>query len=551
MDDAQSRNDVDLTVSRPQSCPSPVRTECHGPRPTDKASVESGCSANQMFREVTQRLCGSLDIKTALDDTRRYLASFMPADAIHIIEVDEVAGLMRTVAFASSGSPALLAESDVLQLPRKTLKDLNDFQRRLGPIVNRPSDVPDIAEVFARYGFTLDISLVHLELDRSERIAGAVTISAEGIDRYDERHVRLLELLRVPFAIALSNALRYEEVNVLRARLEEDNRHLRSELRKTTAKVIGTRLGLRHVMEMVDQVAPLDSPVLLLGETGSGKEVIANALHERSSRRDGPLVRVNCGAMPETLVDSELFGHERGAFTGAVATKLGLFERANRGTIFLDEVGELPAAAQVKLLRVLQTMQFERVGGTRTLSTDVRVLTATHRNLQEMVRRGTFREDLWYRLNVFPIHIPPLRERKDDIPTLTRHFMEMRARDMNLSFHPTLAQGAIDQLIAYDWPGNVRELRNVIERALILCQGRPLAFPLLGREREPRQRALQAPPDVPLVSFEQATTRHILDALKQTRGRIKGPGGAAEVLGLHPSTLRNKMNRLGLDHYLS
>jgi transcriptional regulator with GAF, ATPase, and Fis domain len=508
--------------------------------------LEPGCNANQIFREVTQRLCGSLDIKTALDDTRCYLASLMPADAIHIVQLDEIAGLMRTVAFASSGEPSFLPASDVLQIPRTTLKELNDVQRRLGPILNRPCDIPEVAETFARYGFPPDISLLHLELDRGERIVGAVTISAKGVDRYDERHVRLLELLRVPFAISLSNALRYEEVNLLRARLEEDNRHLRSELQKGSAVVVGTRLGLRHVMEMVEQVAPLDSPVLLLGETGSGKEVLANALHERSSRRDGPLVRVNCGAIPESLVDSELFGHERGAFTGAIATKLGLFERANHGTIFLDEVGELPAAAQVKLLRVVQTMQFERVGGTRTLSTDVRVLTATHRNLQEMVRRGTFREDLWYRLNVFPIHIPPLRERKDDIPTLTRHFMEMRARDMNLSYHPTLAQGAIDQLLAYDWPGNVRELRNVIERALILCQGRPLSFPLLGREREPTKQAPRASNDEPLVSFDQATARHIRRALDLTRGRIKGPGGAAELLGLHPSTLRNKMNRLGI-----
>ena len=299
-------------------------------------------------------------------------------------------------------------------------------------------------------------------------------------------------------------------------------------------------------MEMVEQVAPTDSPVLLLGETGSGKEVIANALHTHSNRRDGPMIRVNCGAIPASLIDSELFGHERGAFTGAISTKLGIFERANHGTVFLDEVGELPLAAQVRFLRVLQTMQLERVGGTRTISTDVRVLTATNRDLAKMVKAGTFREDLWYRLNVFPIRIPPLRERKEDIPTLTRHFMEARARDMNLSYHPTLSATAIDQLLAYDWPGNVRELRNVIERALILCQGQPLSFPHLGQATGPSILPVPALDNEPLVPFNEATARHIRRALESTQGRIKGSGGAAELLGLHPSTLRNKMRKLGI-----
>ena len=244
-----------------------------------------------------------------------------------------------------------------------------------------------------------------------------------------------MSLLNEPFAIAFSNTLKHQEVLRLKDLLADDNRYLHRELLHLSGEeIVGADFGLKRVIEMVRQVAPLNSPVLLLGETGVGKDVIANAIHYSSPRKDGPLVKVNCGAIPETLLDSELFGHEKGAFTGAISQKRGRFERANQGTIFLDEIGELPSPAQVRMLRVLQYKEIERVGGTNPIPVDIRLIAATNRNLEEMVKTKQFREDLWFRLNVFPIHIPPLRERKEDIPALVRHFVKRKSRELKLAY---------------------------------------------------------------------------------------------------------------------
>lgn len=291
---------------------------------------------------------------------------------------------------------------------------------------------------------------------------------------------------------------------------------------------------------MVKTVARTSSPVLILGETGAGKEVLAKSIHQMSPRKDEAFIKVQCGAMPDTLLDSELFGHERGAFTGAAGVKKGRFERANRGTIFLDEIGELSLDAQVRLLRVLQEKEFERLGGQHTIRVDVRVIAATHRNLQEMVRRKAFREDLWFRLNVFPIEIPPLRARKEDILALVQYFTIKRSRELNLPASPGLAPGTLDRLIAYDWPGNVRELQNVIERGLIISNGRPIEipatyFPLPEKVSEQEGRML--------ATLDSVIKSQMIFTLEKTRGRIEGPGGAAELLGLHPSTLRGKLRK--------
>jgi len=345
--------------------------------------------------------------------------------------------------------------------------------------------------------------------------------------------------------------LRHQEVSRLKDMLADDNRYLFSELRLVSGdEIIGSDFGLRSVMEMVKQVAPIDSPVLLLGETGVGKEVIANAIHYSSHRKDGPFIKVNCGAIPETLLDSELFGHEKGAFTGAVGQRRGRFERANKGTIFLDEIGELPPQAQVRLLRVLQTKEIERVGGTTSIPVDVRILSASNRNLQEMIASGRFREDLWFRLNVFPITIPPLRQRREDIPALVHYFIDRKCKELKLTDRPVLGHGAIDRLVAYDWPGNVRELENMIERALIQHQGGALSFETLlpvshSGDRTPIQdsgRNRDLPP------LDEMTVQHIRQALEMAGGKINGPGGAAQILGLHPNTLRNRMNRLGIPY---
>ena len=297
----------------------------------------------------------------------------------------------------------------------------------------------------------------------------------KGKDRYSEEHARLFSMLREPFGIAMSNTLKHQEVLKLKDILADDNRYLREGLLRVSGEeVIGEKLGLKEVMEMVRQVAVLVSPVLLLGETGVGNGVIAKAIHYVCPRRDRPFIIVNCGATPDTLLDSELFCHEKGAFAGALAQKRVRFERANKWTIFLDEIGELPPEAQVRMLRVLQNREIERVGGSQTIPVDMRIIAATNRNLEGMVRSKQFREDLWFRLNVFPIRIPPLRERKEDIPPLVHHFIDRKSRELKLHPSPKLAPGAIERLVAYHWPGNVRELENIVERDLILHKDEPL-----------------------------------------------------------------------------
>jgi PAS domain S-box-containing protein len=305
-------------------------------------------------------------------------------------------------------------------------------------------------------------------------------------------------------------------------------------------EIHGRSAAMQEVFRAIELVADTDSSVLIFGETGSGKELIARAIHRSSRRAAAVMVKVNCGALPAALVESELFGHERGAFTGAVQQKKGRFELANRGTIFLDEVGELPLESQVKLLRVLQEHEFERVGGTQTLRVDARVIAATNRNLAADVHRGAFRSDLFFRLNIFPIWVPPLRDRLDDIPVLARHFVREFATRMGRTVD-RIDRGALEQLAAYNWPGNIRELANILERAIILCQGRVLQSTHLGLPA-----AVPAATD-DVVTLDEAERRHILKALERTGGVLAGPKGAAALLGVNRSTLWSRMRKLGIE----
>ena len=307
---------------------------------------------------------------------------------------------------------------------------------------------------------------------------------------------------------------------------------------------MGQSAALRRVLEEVETVAPTDSTVLIYGETGTGKELIARAIHNLSLRRSNPFVKLNCAAIPTGLLESELFGHEKGAFTGAIAQRIGRFELANRGTIFLDEIGDIPLELQPKLLRVLQEREFERLGSTRTLHSDARLIAATNANLAERVKEKRFRSDLYYRLNVFPILIPPLRERREDIPFLVRHFVQKYGRRMGKRID-TIPATAMNALSESHWPGNVRELENVIERAVILCEGGTFSVDETWLKRELLQVSGPAVPfGGTLLSREKET---IEGALAVSRGRIAGPVGAAAKLGIPRQTLESKIKRLGID----
>lgn len=325
-------------------------------------------------------------------------------------------------------------------------------------------------------------------------------------------------------------------------RLESQNFYLREELIDAfnSGEIIGASAPMQEVFQYVAMVAATDSTVLLLGETGTGKELVARAIHRQSNRKDGVMVRVNCGALPSGLVENELFGHEKGAFTGADARKKGRFELANNSTIFFDEVGELPLDAQTKLLRVLQEQELERVGGSETVKVDVRVIAATHRNLEDDVKKGGFRADLFYRLHIFPIRIPPLRERVDDIPLLTNHFVNKFATRLGKNI-TTINRRTIEKLISWNWPGNVRELANILERAVILCKGKALQPEHIGLSNASITN------DGRLPTLEEAERRLIKQALEKCNGRLSGPRGAAILLGINRSTLWSRMQKLGIN----
>jgi len=368
-----------------------------------------------------------------------------------------------------------------------------------------------------------------------------------------------IEALVEPLASVLRHYVRQRDAAELHEAAEADRRSLLSRLgrKDVTEAIVGADSGLRDVMERVAQVARSDAPVLLLGETGSGKEVVARAIHRQSPRAEGPFIRVNCGAIPDDLIDSELFGHERGSFTGAVAQRRGWFERADGGTLFLDEVAELPLPAQVRLLRVLQDGLVQRVGGEQSIAANVRVIAATHQNLRAMIRDGRFREDLWYRLAVFPIELPSLRERLGDVPTLAAHFAQRAAGKLGLAACLP-SEEDIRLLCGYDWPGNIRELASVIERAAILGNGQRLevskalgiARPAASPPRLPSPANFDSSGDgfdTAAPSFDDHARAIIEAALRRSLGRVDGPFGAARQLNVNPQTLRSRMKKLGIE----
>jgi formate hydrogenlyase transcriptional activator len=373
-------------------------------------------------------------------------------------------------------------------------------------------------------------------------VLGVLQLTSRKEHSFTGQDLQFLEQVASQIAITVANALEYKEINETKERLAEQTLYLEEEIRveHNFEEVVGYSSKLKEVLEGIEIVAPTDSTVLVLGETGTGKELVARAIHNRSSRRGQPFVKINCAAIPSGLLESELFGHEKGAFTGAIAQKIGRFELAHKGTLFLDEVGDIPLELQPKLLRVLQEQEFERLGSTRTQRVDVRLLAATNSNLTQMVAEKKFRSDLYYRLNVFPVKVPPLRERREDIPLLVRHFANKYSRRVGKRIR-TIPKEVMDTLTMYSWPGNIRELQNLMERAVLLSSGPILRVPVAellaesDREREQDGNVL-----------EQAERELIVKALRETNWVVGGPRGAAVRLGLSRTTLAYKMQRLDI-----
>ena len=484
----------------------------------------------------------------------RLLGHRLPIDLVMVRRLVPEHGRIDTVAAADCHSDAPV-ECPRTPCPAETMSRLVAWCGDGDVRVSEPGEDP-VVDALAPAGPRG--STVACPLTIAGHSPGAVLLVARRARGLDSSHLAVATRLVEPLTAALEHQIHLQELARLKESLEADRQALLNRLQRDdiVESLVGCDAGLRGVMQRVEQVAPTDTAVLLLGETGTGKEVVARAIHAASRRESGPMVRVNCGAIPAELVDSELFGHERGSFTGAVALSKGWFERADGGTLFLDEIGELPLPAQVRLLRILQDGTLERVGGQQTLTVDVRIVAATNQELEAMVAAGRFREDLWYRISVFPIRIPSLRERREDIPALATHFAARAGR--RLGPGPLVPdERDIELLLRYGWPGNVRELASVIERAAILGNGRRLEIAAALGSSQTLTSRTAAPQnheggDLPLsavgfATIDQAMARHIENALSLCRGRIEGAHGAARLLGINPHTLRARMRKLGID----
>nr|WP_321467570.1 sigma 54-interacting transcriptional regulator [uncultured Desulfobulbus sp.] len=501
---------------------------------------------DEFFRETTLRICGSLNIATAIANVFDYFKQHFPIIGLSLTIRDQELGALRRIALATDNQE--LYPEEILPIPGDLWSEVEQLAATMHePMILSPDHNELIRKISVLFKLKNKADLI-LPLWMDDKLQGALNFRGNREGCFSRQHLDLVADISQPFTVALANAIAHDKIRRYRDLLIEDNRLLSRQLNQRSGdEIIGREGGLANVIQMVGQVAPLNNTVLLLGETGTGKELIANAIHFSSTFKDGPFIKVNCGAIPEHLVDSELFGHDKGAFTGAITNRRGRFERANGGTIFLDEIGELPPQAQIRLLRVLQNREIDRVGGQKPIPLDIRIIAATHRNLESMVLENTFREDLWFRINVFPIIIPPLRQRREDIPALAMHFIAKKAREIGIKHLPTIIPGALERMRRYHWPGNVRELENLVERELILNRNGSLSFTSLPFEQCAKTtEGIDASPA--LFRLDEVMTAHIHKVLYHCKGKINGAGGAAEILGLHPNTLRARMNKLGI-HY--
>lgn len=513
--------------------------------------------------DVWREACRHIEIQQSTKTIAAMLAKDLPLAALLVRRFDIANETVDTVAVGQPRPGPFLATAKSRATPARW-KRLLEWASQ-GDLLRAPEKRRS-GELVTLVPPELDGEVLAGPLSGPDGPIGVLVLLADFPRSFQPLHEQMFQALLEPFSAALENDRRLRELAALREAAEADRRTLLSRLGRQDVNeaIVGAETGLRHVMERVELVSQSDVPVLILGETGTGKEVVSRAIHTRSPRGHGPFIRVNCGAIPPDLIDSQLFGHERGSFTGASDTRSGWFERADGGTLFLDEIGELPLPAQVRLLRVLQDGFIERVGGQEPIRVDVRIVAATHRDLAMMVKLGTFREDLWYRINVFPIFLPRLRERVDDIPALARHFSQRAAARFGLTFVEPTGED-LQILMNYPWPGNIRELGAVIDRAAILGEGRTLEVAKslgIGRSlptvHSSEPTFYEVIPEVahPLapagteseevISLDGAMKEHIERALKATRGRIEGKQGAAALLKINPHTLRARMRKLGV-----
>jgi formate hydrogenlyase transcriptional activator len=492
----------------------------------------------RLLLEINNQVVTQLDVNELFRSASASIRKYFANDFTGFWLIDKHSNQLECAVLDFPGGKGFLADIPVREV---TDQEVEKMRTRTAEIWSQ-QDIDKLRpEVLERLKAESIAAMAVAPLGTSNGPLGLMSMGSKRPNNFGQEDLDILSQISAQISLALDNALAYGRLSASRNRLEDERLYLESEIRAeyNFEDIVGKSAALRKVLDQIEIVARTGSTVLLRGETGTGKELIARAVHSLSSRRDRTFVRLNCAAIPSGLVESELFGHEKGAFTGALMQKRGRFELADHGTLFLDEIGDISLELQPKLLRALQEQEFERLGSNKTIHVDVRLIAATHRDLSLMIRNNQFREDLFYRLNVFPIEIPPLRERREDIPLLVHYFVSRLSRRMQKRIK-SIPKLAMDALSNAPWPGNVRELENFVERAVILTQGDELNIPLAELKKSSVRNA------APVSTFQQAERQAILEALKAASGRISGAGAAAERLGLKRTTLQNKMRRLNI-----
>jgi len=515
----------------------------------------------QLLLNLTARITSSLDLREVLRAVAANIREVIHADAVAVSLPDTASGKYRVFAMDFPHGKGVMKE-ELFFTPSAAAKKAMDT---LKPVVIDTRELEEFVsgttEIAAAEGIK---AICLIPLANRGRVLGILTTSRTTETAFMPEDVDFLSRASGQIAIAIENALAYQEISELKDKLAQEKLYLEEEIRGDSGfeRIIGKSAALKHVQQLVETVAPSDSTVLLLGETGTGKELIARAIHERSRRKDRTFVKLNCAAIPTGLLESELFGHEKGAFTGAITQKIGRLELADQGTLFLDEVGDIPIEIQPKLLRALQEREFERLGSIHTRKVNVRLVAATNRNLEKMVAEREFRSDLYYRLNVFPIRIPSLRERKEDIPLLVSYFVQRFAKQMQKEIE-SVPSAVMNGLTEWEWPGNIRELENFIERAVILTRGKALEAPLTELRKTETESAAEAvsakekrtarkarnsrtPINAGAEEYERKQREEIIQALTACKGRIGGADGAAVRLGINRTTLIYRMRKLSI-----